>query len=342
VTGDSAKAVWFTAPRTVELRDEAFRAAGPGELQVEAIASAISQGTEMLVYRGQVPPGTTLDLPSVAGGFEFPIKYGYASLGRVVAVGPESGPFQPGDLVFALHPHQTAYVLPASLAWRLPVGLPAERALLAANLETALNCLLDQPVRVGEWVLVFGQGVVGLLVGLLARRNGARRLIVVEEYERRRALALQLGADEAWPPGPDLAARVRGATDGRGADLVFEASGNPAALQMAIDSVAPNGTVLVASWYGTKPVSLDLGGHFHRGRIRVRSSQVGQLDPSLLPRWDRQRRAAEVLSLLSELPLGGLVSHRIPFRQAADAYRLIDEHPEQTVQVALTYGLGEG
>jgi 2-desacetyl-2-hydroxyethyl bacteriochlorophyllide A dehydrogenase len=332
-----ATAAWFAAVRTVELRDEPVRAPGPGEIRVSAIVSAISHGTEMLVYRGQVPAGTTLDLPTLAGDFGFPIKYGYASVGRVAETGPGVEELANGDLVFCLHPHQTEYVVPAALAWRLPTGLAAERGLFVANLETALNALLDEPVRLGERVVVLGQGVVGMLIGLLARRNGAGRLVVVDGFERRRALARRLGAELALAPDADLADRLREATDGRGADLVFEASGNPAALQTAVDAVAPHGTVVACSWYGAKPVALQLGGHFHRGRVRIRSSQVGQVDPALLPRWDRARRSAEVLALLTELPLEQLISHRVPFRDAAAAYHLVDERPEETLQVVLTY-----
>ena len=332
-----ARAVWFSAPGTVELREEPVREPGPGELLVSALASAISHGTEMLVYRGQVPADTALDLPTLVGDFRFPIKYGYASVGRVLEVGAAVDGFEPGDSVFALHPHQTVYTLPAGLAWRLPPELPIEGGLFTANLETALNALLDEPIRLGERIVVFGQGVVGLLIGLLARRNGAGQIVVVDGYERRRNLALRLGADVALEPGPDLAHRVRELTAGLGADLVFEASGNPAALQAAIDAVATQGTVVACSWYGAKPVTLGLGGHFHRGRIRIRSSQVGQVDPALHPRWDRARRSEVVLALLGDLPLDQLISHRIPFPDAGRAYRLVDEHPQETVQVILTY-----
>jgi 2-desacetyl-2-hydroxyethyl bacteriochlorophyllide A dehydrogenase len=332
-----ARAVWFAAPRTVELRDEPARAPGPGELLVTATASAISHGTEMLVYRGQVPEELGLDLPTLVGGFSFPIKYGYAAVGRVLEVGPGVSDFQPGDDVFALHPHQSRFVVPTSLAWRLPPGIGPERGMFVANLETALNALLDEPVRVGEHVVVFGQGVVGTLIGVLARRAGAGRVVVVDRHERRRALARRLGADEALAPGPDLRSSLDQLTEGRGADLVFEASGDPTALQSAVEAVAVGGTVVVCSWYGAKSVGLQLGGHFHRGRVRIRSSQVGQLDPGLLPRWDRARRGQAVLSLLEHLPLDQLVTHRIPFEEAARAYRLVDEHPEDTIQVILTY-----
>ncbi|MDP8924870.1 MAG: zinc-binding dehydrogenase [Chloroflexota bacterium] len=332
-----ARAVWFTAPRTVELREEAIGRPGPGEILVETVISAISHGTEMLVYRGEVPPESSLDLPTLAGSFGYPIKYGYASVGRVVEAGGEVGGVSAGDPVFALHPHQTRFVVSASLAWRLPPTLGPERGIFAANVETALNALLDAPIRIGERVVVFGQGVVGLLVGLLARRNGAGRVVVVDRYRRRREVALALGADAALAPSDSLAAELRAALEDAPADVAFEASGNPAALQAAIDSVADEGTVVACSWYGTKPVTLALGGHFHRGRVRLRSTQVGRLDPGLAPRWTLARRTSVVTRLLETLPLDSLITHRVPLSQAAWAYQLVDEQPEETVQVALAY-----
>ena len=283
-----------------------------------------------------MPPETTLDLPTLAGSFDFPIKYGYASVGLVEEVGGEVQDVLPGDRVFCLHPHQTAYVVPADLSWRLPDNLDPERGVFAANVETALNVLLDTPVRLGERVLVFGQGTVGLLTGLLARRNGAGRIVVVEPFERRRTLALSLGADAALDPAaatPDAISEVLGGRP----DLVYEASGSPAALQAAIEAVADDGTVAVCSWYGTKTVPLMLGGRFHRGRVHLRSSQVGRIAPELGSRWEYGRRRAAVLDLLAALPVDRLISHRLPFEEAPDAYALLAEHPEETMQVVLTY-----
>ena len=332
-----ARAVWITAPRTIELREEAIGHPGPGEILVETVVSAISHGTEMLVYRGEVPPETPLDLPTLAGSFSYPIKYGYASVGRAVEVGTGVTTVANGDLVFALHPHQTRFVVPASLAWRLPPGLAPKRGIFAANVETALNALLDAPIRIGERVVVFGQGIVGLLIGLLARRNGAGRVVVVDPFARRREAALALGTDAALAPSDALPDELRAALADGPPDLVFEASGNPAALQVAIEVVADEGTVVACSWYGTKPASLLLGGHFHRGRVRLRSTQVGRLDPSLAPRWDHARRTLVVMGLLATLPLDGLISHHVPFAEAERAYRLVDECPAETLQVALTH-----
>jgi 2-desacetyl-2-hydroxyethyl bacteriochlorophyllide A dehydrogenase len=330
-----ARALWFTAPRTAELRPERVPPPRPGEVRIKTIASAISHGTEMLVYRGEVPAGLPLDLPTLAGDFSFPIKYGYATVGRVLDAG--AGSFAPGDLLFVHHPHQDAFVVPAELPVRLPDGLDLTLGLFFANLETALNVVHDAPLRLGETALVFGQGVVGLLVTRLLKLAGATRVLAVDPIAKRRDLALEVGADEAFEPGEDLRGRILEATAGRGADLAVEVSSSGAALQAAIDAVATEGTVVVASWYGARPVELSLGGHFHRGRVRLRSSQVGRIDPELGARWDRARRTEAALGLLSGLRLEGLVSHRVPFEKAPDAYRLVDESPEETVQVVLSH-----
>jgi threonine dehydrogenase-like Zn-dependent dehydrogenase len=180
---------------------------------------------------------------------------------------------------------------------------------------------------------------VGLLVAQLLRMAGARHVLVVEPLASRRKLALAVGADEALETGEDLKERVFEATGGRGADVAVEASGAGAALRAATEVVAGEGTVVVASWYGTKPVTLNLGGRFHRERIRVRSSQVGRVNPELAPRWDRTRRTKAVLGLLEDprLRLESLISHRFAFSEAPLAYQLVDERPFETAQVVLTY-----
>ena len=332
-----ARALWFTAPHTAELRPEKVLPPGPGGVRVKTIASAISHGTEMLVYRGEVPTDLSLDLPTLAGDFSFPIKYGYATVGRVLDTGASVEHLFPDDLVFVHHPHQDAFVVPADLPVRLPDGIDSTAGLFLANVETALNVVHDTPLWLGETALVFGQGVVGLLLTQLLKLAGADRVLAVEPLRKRRELALEVGADEAFEPGKDLASRIRAATAGRGADVAVEASSSGAALQAAVDAVAIEGTVVVASWYGTKPISLSLGGHFHRGRVRLRSSQVGRMNPELGSRWDRARRTEAALGLLPRLRLEELVSHRIPFGEAPGAYRLVDEGPDETVQVVLTH-----
>ena len=336
-TSLEARALWFTAPRTVELRPERVSLPGPGQVCVRATASALSQGTEMLVYRGEVSADLPLDLPTLAGSFGFPIKYGYATVGRVLDVGAGVENLAPEDPVFVHHPHQDIFVIPAAMPVRLPDGLDPLLGLFVANLETAVNIIHDTPLHLGETALVFGQGVVGLLVTQLLKIAGAGRVLAVDPLKKRRELALVVGADEALEPD-DLPGSVFDATAGRGADVAVEASGSGAALQSAIDTIAVEGTVVVASWYGTKPVVLSLGGRFHRGRVRLRSSQVGRVSPDLGPRWDRNRRMETVLNLLPRLRLKELISHRFPFEEAPDAYRLVDEYPDEAVQIILTHG----
>ena len=302
---------------------------GPADVRIRATASAISHGTEMLVFRGQVPDGFELDLPTLQGSFSFPIKYGYASVGHVVEIGSAVSNLRLGDAVFVLHPHQTEYVVPAAMPVPLPRGLEPSVGVFTANVETAVNVVLDAAPRLGERVIVFGQGVVGLLITQLLKRTGIGEVVVIDPVERRRRLALRVGADAALSPDHDTA--------GHDFDLAIEASGSVDALDQALASVVFGGTVVVCSWYGTKRVPLLLGGPFHRRRLRIVSSQVGSIDAALQPRWSYRRRTALVRDLLPRLELEPLISHRIPFELAASAYRLVDERVEETVQVILTY-----
>jgi alcohol dehydrogenase len=204
------------------------------------------------------------------------------------------------------------------------------RGVFLANVETATNIVLDAAPRFRERVVVFGQGTVGLLITQLMRRAGVGQITVVEPVARRRDLARRVGADEALAAGEAL--------DGADFDVAIEASGHPAALDTALRSVAFGGTVIVCSWYGTKPVPVTLGGPFHRRRLRIISSQVSTIDGGLQPRWSRQRRLEVARDLLPELELTSLISHCFPIQRAAEAYALLDSRPEDTVQVVLTYG----
>jgi 2-desacetyl-2-hydroxyethyl bacteriochlorophyllide A dehydrogenase len=305
-------------------------------VRVETIASAVSAGTEMLVYRGEVPSDLPLDLPTLRGSYALPIKFGYAAAGYVLDTGPGVEHLSPGDPVFVHHPHQEIFVVPATMPVRLPDDLDPLLGVFAANLETALNVVHDTPLSLGETVLVLGAGVVGLLVARLLKLAGAGAVLVVDPLKRRRKLALAAGADGAFGP-EGVNGRVMDLPGGRGVDVAVEASGSEGALRGAIEAVATEGTVVVASWYGAKPVALDLGGNFHRGRVRLRSSQVGRSNPELQPRWDRERRTEMVIGFLDRLDLRDLISHRLPFGRAPEAYPLLDERPEEAVQVVFTY-----
>lgn len=335
-----ALSVWFTSPRNVELRSANARPPGQGEVRVEALFSGISHGTEMLVYRGEVPTGIALDssLPTLQGSFAFPVKYGYANVGRIVDAGGGAGELAEGDLVFSFNPHETCYTVPVSAVIKLPEKLDPRIGVFAANLETAVNSLLDAAPRLGESVVVIGQGVVGNLIAQLARRAGASVVITSELHEKRRRLSRITGSDLVVDPSTEsLPERVYALTRGAGADVVIEASGQPQSIDDAIQAAAVEGRVVAVSWYGTKRAELGLGGDFHRKRLTLKSSQVSNLDPSLTPRWSLARRRALAVDYLSELSLDVLVSHLMPFDSAAEAYRLIDEQPGEVVQVILDY-----
>jgi 2-desacetyl-2-hydroxyethyl bacteriochlorophyllide A dehydrogenase len=332
-----AEAVWFRAPRQVEIREESVRTVGPADVRVSALVSGVSAGSELLVYCGQAPPELQPDLPTIGGDFRLPIKFGYSSVGRVVEIGSLVEHLAVDDVVFVHHPHQTEYVVPADAPIRLSADLPPDTGVFSANLETAVTVALDAHPRLGEAVLVVGQGIVGLLITMVLQRVGARPIVTVDLHERRRRASIAAGADHTLSVDDDVGARVLELTGGRGVDVAIEASGSPAALQACIDAVAFGGAVVVASWYGTRQAIVALGGAFHRRRVRLVSSQVSTLDPSLTPRWDRSRRTALVSELLQELPLSELITHRFEFADAASAYELLERAPADCLQVVLDY-----
>lgn len=332
----SARGLWFAAKQHAELRSEAVRPPGPHEVCVRASVSLISAGTEILIYRGEAPEGDGLGLETCEGSFSFPVKYGYQVVGEVVAAGEQAG-YLPGDRVFARHPHQELFTIGTDewLLTRVPDGLRSDRAVFVNLLEVALNCLLDVPARIGDCVAVYGQGVVGSLAAQLARRT-AGTLIVVDPISDRREMALAFGADSAVHPR-DAPAVIDELSASRGADISIEASGTPAALQAAIDSTGPEGTVAVLSFFGTRGVPLILAPTFHYRRQRIVSSQVSSVGSGLQPRWSFERRNAAAFSLLSKPWLMTPVSHTMPFEQAPEAYRILDETPEKAMGILLAY-----
>jgi 2-desacetyl-2-hydroxyethyl bacteriochlorophyllide A dehydrogenase len=296
-----------------------------------------------MIYRGLAPAAMPADasLPSLPGTLAFPLKYGYASVGRIVAVGPGVDPARRDTSVFAFQPHQSHFVTPAAEAIPLPADLPLERAVLLPSAETAVNLVHDGRPLAGEKVVVFGQGVVGLLTTALLAAMPLAALVTLDRHARRRRSSLALGAHLSLDPDAgDTPTRLTQALADPvhpGADLSFEVSGDPAVLNQALGATGFDGRIIIGSWYGEKRAALDLGGEFHRSRIRLISSQVSSLAPELRGRWTHTRRLAYALSFLREIEAEGLISHRVPFEDAVSAYRLLDEHPEQTVQVVFTY-----
>lgn len=325
-----SRAVWFTGPREIELRAAEVRSPAPDEIVVQATRSLISAGTEMLVYRGDTTPTDRMP-PTSEGQFPFPTKYGYQTVGRVVEAGAESG-YSIGDRVFTRHPHQDLFTISAlpTLVTRIPDGLDDEAATFLNLTRVALTGLLDVPVKVGELVVVFGQGIVGMMAARIAGLNAAN-VIVVDMFESRRRLALKYGATAAVAPR-DVAAALAEYSSGRGADVVIEASGAPAALQSAIEIAADHGEIVAVSMYGKQQVPLTLTPEFHFHRLRITSSQAGDQ-----PRWDWVRRTEASLALLEQFSVTEMVSGSFGFDRAAEAYDLIDRDPANVLGVVLNY-----
>ncbi|MGZ3295330.1 MAG: zinc-dependent alcohol dehydrogenase [Xanthobacteraceae bacterium] len=299
-TDDSAEALWYSRPGQAEIRREKLGPPGADEVRVRALYGAISRGTEALVLAGRVPESEfeRMRAPFMAGHFPFPVKYGYATVGRIEG-GPEA---LLGRTVFTLHPHQDLFNFPADAAVVLPDNLPPQRAVLAANMETALNAVWDAAPGPADRIAVVGAGVVGSLVAYLCGRLPGAEVTLVDIKPARAELARALGVSFA------------GAETAKGdCDLVVHASGHASGLGTALALAGEEATVLEMSWYGDGAVTALLGGAFHSRRLKLVSSQVGRVAPSHRPRWTHGRRLAAALGLLADARLDALLAPAVAF-----------------------------
>jgi threonine dehydrogenase-like Zn-dependent dehydrogenase len=302
MAGEDARSFWIAEPGRGEIRAEALRSAEPGDAVVRTLYTGISRGTETLVFRGAVPPSERdrMRAPFQAGDFPAPVKYGYNNVG-IVESGP---PALLGRHVFCLYPHQTRYVVPASALNVLPEGVPPARAVLAANLETAVNGLWDLGPRVGDRIAVVGAGTVGCLVAWLAARTPGAEVQLVDVDPRKSAVAAALGV--AFALSSDAA---------RDVDLVVHASGTEEGLGLALELAGFEATVLELSWYGSRRPAVALGESFHSRRLTLKSSQVGNVAAAQRARWSTARRMQLALRLLSEPRLDALISGESEFEE---------------------------
>jgi threonine dehydrogenase-like Zn-dependent dehydrogenase len=322
--GPEAVAYWATGPGAGELRAQQLPPPAPDDVLVRALWSGISRGTEGLVASGRVPPSQreAMRAPFQEGAFPFPVKYGYSSVG-VVEAGPDG---LLGREVFCLHPHQTRYRVPAAAAVPLPDGLPAARAILAANMETALNAVWDAGAAPGQRIHVIGAGVVGSLVAYLCGRLPGAEVTLCDIQPARSVLAAAMGVAFAPPealPGD--------------ADLVFHASGSPEGLRTALGVAGFEARVVELSWFGMADVPLPLGEWFHSRRLTLASSQVGQVAAPMRPRWPHGRRLAKALDLLRDPALDRLITGEVAFAELPAALPRLATEPGAALCLRVVY-----
>jgi len=323
----TAQAFWLRAPGRGEIRPVTLPRPGRDDVVVRTVRSGVSRGTETLVFRGGVPPDqyAAMRAPFQEGDFPGPVKYGYLSVGAV-----EQGPAElRGRTVFCLYPHQTAYVVPSSAVSVVPEDVPPARAVLAGTVETAINALWDAAPLVGDRVTVVGAGMVGCCVARLLSRIPAVQVTLVDVDAGRAGVAATLGADFALPSG---------AEDGR--DLVVHTSATAAGLQLSLDLLAPEGTVIDLSWYGDAPVSLSLGSAFHVGRLGIRSSQVGTVSPARSARRTTADRMALALDLLRDPAFDALVTEQSRFHELPAVMARLAAGSLPALCHTITYGEG--
>ena len=340
----SCTSVIFKNPYKIELLQNDLPSPRRGEVLIKTQMSAISTGTEMLVYRGQIHPKLPVDetISKLAHEFRYPLKYGYSTIGRVVETGPAVSDDWLNRMVFCFNPHESHYITQPDHLIPIPADIDPEDALFLPNTESAVNFLMDGRPVIGEAITVFGQGVVGLLTTALLAMLPLKCLVTLDKWPIRRQKSLDMGAHFSWDPAvPDLRDELTAILESRAgiknSDLIFELSGNPEALNQAIDIAGFNTRIVIGSWYGTRRAAIDLGAGFHRNRIRFISSQVSTLAPEFTGRWSKDRRLTVAWEMIRRIKPADYITHRFEIQRAKEAYELLDEKPGETIQVVLTY-----
>lgn len=320
----AAEALWYTARGKAEIRQEILQPLRPGEVRVRALFGALSRGTEALVLGGRVPTSEfeRMRAPFMMGDFPFPVKYGYATVGEI-----EEGTLElAGRKVFALYPHQTCFNIPQDAVVPVPKTVTPQRAVLAANMETALNALWDAGPSPADRIAVVGAGAVGAMVAFLCGYLPGANVTLIDINGGRADLARQLGVGFATPD-----------TASGDCDIVFHASGTAVGLNLAIALAGDEATVIELSWYGEGSVPVTLGGSFHSRRLRLISSQVGKVSPSHRPRWTHARRLGAALNLLADSRLDALIAPAVRFRDLPSRLPSLLEHNSGAIAQLISY-----
>jgi GTP cyclohydrolase II len=332
--------LYFTAERQVTVRKEELPKIDVNQVLIQTQLSAISPGTENLIYRGEFPKEMSIDasIADLSGRFAYPMKYGYSAVGQVITIGKNVDPTWEGRLVMVFHPHESYFVTNPKALLPLPEDITVEDAVFLPNMETAINFVMDGSPVIGENVAVFGQGIVGLLTTSLLARFPLANLVTLDYYSLRREASRELGALVSFSPEEEDLYDMLKEHMPDGVDLTYEISGSPAALDLALLTTGFAGRIVIGSWYGSKRASLDLGGRFHRSRIRMISSQVSSLAPEFNGRWTKTRRFDVAWEMIRRVKPSRLITHRFSINHAARAYQLLDQNPDKAIQVVFTYG----
>jgi len=334
----TAQTVFFTAPKQVEIREMLLPALQTDEVLVETVCSAISAGTEMLVYRGQFPQLQDAH-DAVSSELKYPLAYGYACVGVVRQIGKLVNSEWKDKFVFSFQPHTSHFVTKPENLFPIPHSLNPENACFLPNMETAVNLVQDGAPILGERVMVLGQGIVGLLTASLLNEFPLEDLTVVDSIKlRRKAFHVEGPKSKVKSLAPDdLRSFDKLRTQPSTFDLVYELTGSPSVLNTAIEHTAFSGRIVIGSWYGQKRAEIDMGGSFHRSRIKLISSQVSSISPKLSGRWDKSRRFEVAWQALERIQPQKWITHRFSLNDAAKAYQLLDENPQETIQIIFEY-----
>ena len=330
---EKSSVVTFVAPYQVAVEQIDMSPPGEGEVLIETRLSAISSGTELLAYRGQLPADISLD-ESITGmdkEVAYPFQYGYAAVGVIKEVGAGVDLDWANKNVFGFYPHASCFLARPQMLTVLPANLATKDAVFLANMETAVSFLMDGRPMIGEKVLVVGLGVVGLLTTALLIQQANLEVHCVDPLKSRRERAEALGAT-AWDPEELIDVGPAEAFD-----LVYELSGNPAGLNSAIGKTRKTGRIILGSWYGSKPANVNLGGRFHRSKINIYASQVSTIAPELSGRWTKERRLQLALSYLNKIQPSQFVSHTFDVSEVPRAYALLDSGQDDVLQVVISY-----
>ena len=331
--------LWFTAPGDVAIRQAEIAHPAAGQVLVETHCSAVSAGTELLLYRGQIPQEMVLDasIASLQEQSVYPLRYGYASVGRIMRLGEGVDKNWLSRRVFAFQPHGSHFLAAPDQLIAIPDDVADEDAVFLANMETAVNLVHDGAPLLGERVAVLGFGVVGLLLASVLKQFPLQQLVGADALALRRDLAVQTGV--TFVADPDSAADIAKLREhlNESADLIYEVSGAPAALNLAIELSGFGSRIVVGSWYGEKSAPIFLGGEAHRNRLKIITSQVSTLAPELSGRWDKSRRFRVAWEMLRQVRPSQWISHRAPLAQAPELYRQLDQDPQNHLQVLFRY-----